>query len=231
MGASASTRHVIRNEAFIWQRAWAADTAGTIRHAPPLFTAWHVLAADISRTGGIALTRADWTMLNATGRTIIPVIRTDVHLAGPNPALAAAIAGILARLPLQAPATVELDYDAPTALLPAYAAFLTQLRRSLPPGTALAITALPTWLQSPAFTPLAEAADTIILQLHAVEDPRFGLFDPERAARWTSELAARCRRPFLIALPAYGARTVRAPDGRLLAASGEAGEVQVLAVE
>ena len=73
------------------------------------------------------------------------------------------------------------------------------LAYSLPgPPTPLVLTALPTWLDSPAFARLIRAADGYVLQVHSWEAPRtpeqpFTLCDPERAKRIHDSHLARAR--------------------------------------
>ncbi len=207
--------------AFIWQRHWTPELTAAIRGSSDLFTTWHVLAAEISRQSEFTAIPVDWPLIVATAQPAIPVIRIE-HSLGPDPSELIRRIGIFqAGLPRAARGTIEIDYDCPTARLAFYAGFLHQLRAALAPGTALTATALPTWLNASAFDHVATATDHLILQLHAIDDPRTGLFDPARARRWVNAFAARTSRPFMIALPAYGARADVAPDGTIVAVSAE----------
>jgi hypothetical protein len=85
----------------------------------------------------------------------------------------------------------------------------------------LSITALPTWLQESALDGLLAAADASVLQVHAVDRPQQGLFDGERARGWIDAWAARTRRPFLVALPAYGVRVGVDGAGQVRAVDAE----------
>ena len=58
-------------------------------------------------------------------------------------------------------------------------------------------------MNSPELTRLGVDVSEIVLQVHAVDDPRRGLFDPEQAERWVRGFALRAGRPFRVALPAY----------------------------
>jgi len=60
-----------------------------------------------------------------------------------------------------------------------------------------------------------------VLQVHMVQKPSAGLFNPEEARRWTHEMARRSIKPFRVALPSYGVRVSWRGDGRLLAVEGE----------
>jgi hypothetical protein len=68
---------------------------------------------------------------------------------------------------------------------------------------------------------LTRDLDEIVLQVHAVDDPRRGLFDPDQAERWVREFGRRIHRPFRVALPAYDVRVTWRPDGRLASVEGE----------
>jgi hypothetical protein len=223
-----------RAEAYVWQRAWTPALEDAVRGTADLLAGWHVLAAeaqagDFTHPGGVRRTAADWPALAATGRPVIPVVRIDGRLDPASiPRLAAGVAMLWASLPAPARQAIEIDHDAATARLADYAAFLRRLRTSLPAGTRLIITALPTWLSSNDFPPLAAAVDDIVLQVHAVEDPRLGLFDPHRAARWVRRLADVTRTRFQVAIPAYGTRIISSPGGGLLAAAAESADLDWL---
>jgi hypothetical protein len=99
---------------------------------------------------------------------------------------------------------VEIDHDAGNARLPAYAEFLRHLRSALPTNLPLSITALPAWLGSVQLPELLQTVDSSVLQVHAVSDPRRGLFDPDQALKWAKAWARITEKPFYLALPAYG---------------------------
>ncbi len=180
-----------------------------------------MLAAELSRQGEFTTIAVDWPLLAGTGRAAIPVIRLDTSPGRDASALSRRIALLQAGLPPAMRGAIEIDFDCPTARLAEYASLLHSLRGALAPGTTLTATALPTWLTASAFDQVATESDQLILQLHAIDDPRTGLFDPARARRWVTAFAARTSRPFMIALPAYGARADIAPDGTIVAVSAE----------
>ncbi|MCK7576817.1 MAG: DUF3142 domain-containing protein [Chromatiales bacterium] len=84
------------------------------------------------------------------------------------------------------------------------------LRAAIAP-TPLAFTALPTWLDSPAFARLIQAADVLriaspfLRKRPALPGQRFTLCDPEQARR-AIDKAGRFDRPFQVALPTCGYR-------------------------
>jgi hypothetical protein len=101
-------------------------------------------------------------------------------------------------------AGVEIDHDAGNARLLAYREFLVHLRSALPAPMALSITALPAWLDSQELPALLSTVDSSVLQVHAVSDPRRGLFDPDLAHQWATAWSRITSKPFFLALPAYG---------------------------
>ena len=128
------------------------------------------------------------------------------------PALLDRIAATAAATP--ALAGLEIDYDCPTSKLAGYARFLAALRQRLAPDLALSITALPTWMSSSALERVAAEVSEIVLQVHAVDDPRHGLFDPAQAERWVRAFGRRTAQPFRVALPAYDVRVTWRTDSR-----------------
>jgi hypothetical protein len=156
---------------------------------------------------------------------VVPVVRIEGQLANwDEDALHQEIRAILnqwraQRIPI---AGIEIDHDCGTARLPAYAQFLATLRAQLADARPLSITALPTWLSSPDLSSVLTQVDEIILQVHAVQNPRAGLFDAKLARQWVETLAQQSTAPFRVALPTYGSRVSWRPDGSLLAVESEA---------
>jgi hypothetical protein len=225
---AAGTAPALPNDVYVWQLRWTPALGAALAQTADVVDRWHVLVGEVDRAGQWRQPHPDWSALAATGRPVVPVLRIDGQLddgqlieAG-RAGLAAAIAGLAHAASAQgAGAMLEIDHDCATARLAGYIALLHDLRGRLPPGTLLSITALPDWLTSPDFPALAASADQIVLQVHAVQDPRRGLFDADRAEAWARLYARRSRTPFLLALPAYGARASFAPDGGLLAIEAE----------
>jgi hypothetical protein len=127
-------------------------------------------------------------------------------------------------------AGLEIDHDCASARLPGYASFLGTLRAALPAGMSLSITALPTWLDSPALDALLALPDEVVLQVHAVLNPRQGLFDPKRARDWLDKFSRRAQRPWYVALPTYGTRVAWSPDGRIANIESESTTLATTAV-
>jgi hypothetical protein len=210
------------NDAYVWQRAWTPALARALRDSDDIVATWHVLGAEMDAEGRWAATAPDYAALAAVRQPVVLVLRLD----GRADRLEAdtVAAQLLDRLDAWhragvRVAGVEIDYDCAIARLPAYTAFLTRLRQGL--ELPLAITALPTWLQSPDLDALLAVPDSSILQVHAVLDPVLGLFNPRRAAAWADGYARHTRRPWRVALPSYGTRVAWDDTGRIIGIESE----------
>jgi len=184
------------HRAYVWQRAWTPavqqavhdhdlDGLGILTHE----VRWHGLRPQVAT---VAL--PELPALHAPD--LVRVIRVAVPPEGVD--LPHALAPILE--PACARGVVHLDMDLPTGRLPEYAAWLERLR----PTCDLRITALPTWLEAPAFTRVARGG--FVLQVHWLDpaDPTGPLLHPH--ALPAIQRAARLGEPFQVALPAYGHR-------------------------
>ncbi|PZW77361.1 uncharacterized protein DUF3142 [Pseudomonas sp. 2848] len=192
---------------YIWQRQWQPAHEQALADSRADFSTLRVLALQAQPKAGWSRALVDLPRLKADGRPVIAVVRLDGQLpaldlqeAGPQ------VARLLADwqaggVPLDG---LEIDHDSGSARLADYGEFLLQLREQLPPGLKLSITALPAWLGSPHLPALLQAVDSSVLQVHAVSDPRRGLFDPAQARQWAERWSRVGDKPFHLALPAYG---------------------------
>jgi len=126
------------------------------------------------------------------------------------------------------PVELQIDYDCATARLGDYTRWLAQVQRQLAP-LPVTITALPAWLDSPAFAPLAARASNYVLQVHSLVKPErldrpFTLCDPQ-VAQTAVDQAARLGVPFRVALPTYSYLVAFGPDGRFVGLAAETGMV------
>lgn len=212
------------NDAYVWQRQWTPALAHALTHDGQAVREWRVLAGEVDAQGRWRMFAPDWRALAASGKPVVAVVRIEGQLRQwDEAALLADVRAVLAlwRRQRLAFAGVEIDHDCATSRLPAYAHFLRALRPSLLPNERLSVTALPTWLGSPDVDLLLAQADEAVLQVHAVQSPRAGLFDPARARAWLDAFARHTRKPWRVALPTYGTRVSWGGDGRVVAIESE----------
>ncbi|MEB0047086.1 MULTISPECIES: DUF3142 domain-containing protein [unclassified Pseudomonas] len=192
---------------YVWQRQWTSDHDAALRDSRADFSTLRVLALQAFPQEGWRWARIDPALLKRDARPLIAVIRLDGQLkALHQDDVTAQVLKLVADwqgrgLTLSG---VEIDHDAGNARLPDYEKFLTHLRGALPTSLPLSITALPAWLDSPELPAILAAVDSSVLQVHAVSDPRRGLFDADQAKQWAKAWSQITRKPFYLALPAYG---------------------------
>lgn len=201
---------------YVWQRQWMPAHEAALRGSRADFSTLRVLALQAFPQDGWRRARIDPALLKRDGRPLIAVIRLDGQLKTlDQDEVVAQIQQLLGDWQAQGLtlAGVEIDHDAGNARLPAYRTFLTQLRAALPASLPLSITALPAWLDSPELPGLLATVDSSVLQVHAVSDPRRGLFDPDQAKQWAKAWSRITTKPFYLALPAYGVALLPDADG------------------
>lgn len=192
---------------YVWQRQWRPAHAEALAQSRADFSTLRVLALQAQPQAGWGRARIDAELLRRDARPLIAVVRLDGQLPQLDPAEIGQQLTALVR-DWQAAGLrltgLEIDHDCATSRLPAYTELLREVRRQLPAELRLSITALPTWLASPALEELLASVDSSVLQVHAVSDPQQGLFDPEQALDWAQHYGELSRKPFHLALPAYG---------------------------
>lgn len=229
-----AARTPLPNQAYIWQRSWTPGVSAAMRASARVVESWHVLAAQYERAGSDSArwrdAAPDWRALAVSAKPVVAVFRIDGDVTRwDDAALSANIAARLAnwRAHGVSAAGVEIDYDCGTARLADYARFLRALRPALAAFSSpsqslpLSVTALPTWLGSTDLETVLDASDASVLQLHAVMNPVQGLFDADKARGWIAAYAGRTRKPWRIALPAYGTRVTWDASGRIVAVESE----------
>ncbi|WP_370539496.1 DUF3142 domain-containing protein [Achromobacter sp. UMC46] len=212
------------NDAYVWQRRWTPAVQEALSASADAVRAWRVLIAEMSADGRWFDAAPDLAALVAARRPVIMVWRLDGRVDALNvedTAARIATASHAWRAAGITPAGVEIDYDCATSKLPAYRKFLTALKSRMGSDSALSITALPTWLNSPELDALLNVPDEAVLQVHAVLNPTQGLFDGKRAQSWLDAFAEHTRKPWRVALPAYGSRVAWDDEGRVAAIESE----------
>ncbi|MCQ4165878.1 DUF3142 domain-containing protein [Tahibacter harae] len=214
----------LAQDVYVWQRVWDAQLHDALRESRDFLAGLGVLGLQRDARGRWVEPAVDLAALVRDGRPLQLVVRLDGSAPDwPAAELAQRVQAVLQRWREAglAPA-LQLDHDCATARLGDYAARVAELRRQLPPGQGLSITALPDWLQSPQLETLLASADASTLQVHAVQSPTDGLFDAALAQRWVRAWARRAgARPFRVALPAYGARLKLDAEGGVDAVESE----------
>ncbi|SDT19079.1 Protein of unknown function [Pseudomonas asplenii] len=194
-------------QVYIWQRQWRAAHEQALAESRADFSTLRVLALQAQPKAGWSRAQVDLPRLKADGRPLIAVVRLDGQLPALDLAVAQSqIAQLLADWQAAGItlAGLEIDHDSASARLPGYTEFLLKLREQLPPTLKLSITALPAWLGSPQLPALLRAVDSSVLQVHAVSNPKLGLFNPSQAREWAKRWGRVTEKPFYLALPAYG---------------------------
>ncbi|MET0947615.1 MAG: DUF3142 domain-containing protein [Pseudomonas sp.] len=201
---------------YVWQRQWTPAHEAALKDSRVDFSTLRVLALQAFPQAGWTRARIDAALLKRDGRPLVAVVRLDGQLKSLDQGeVIAQIRQMLADWRGQGLilAGLEIDHDAGIARLPAYRKFLTDLRAELPASMPLSITALPSWLVSPELPALLSTVDSSVLQVHAVSDPRKGLFDPDQARKWVKAWSRITSKPFYLALPAYGVALLPSSDG------------------
>ena len=208
----------LANDAYVWQRQWTPALVRSLADNGASVRAWRVLAGEMDGQGQWRMFTPDWRAIKASGRPVIAVLRIEGQLQQWDEAtLLADARSVLSQwraqqLPF---AGIEIDHDCATSRLPGYAHFLQALRPSLLASEQLSVTALPTWLESSDIDAVLAQSDEAVLQVHAIQSPRAGLFNPERARTWMSAFARHTSKPWRVALPAYGTRVSWDEQGRV----------------
>jgi hypothetical protein len=222
--ASASVNGTLTSEVYVWQRAWMPGNLTALSDSRTIFSELRVLAAQQQPGEGWVDARIDLDGLKQDGREVRPVIRLDGRL----PTLDANVIATRAHDLVTAWRTagvqvdgVEIDFDCASARLADYAKVLGVVKSKLPGEAKLSITVLPAWIGAPGLGDVLAQADEAVLQVHAVSDPRHGLFDSKQAQQWIAAFAKQTSKPFLVALPAYGSALVLDANGKTIGVESE----------
>ncbi len=203
----------LQHDAYVWQHAWGSDMRAAVRDRPALLQSLHVLIGTL-RLPDRQFSAADVAVQSlAHIGPVIAVLRVEgtAPLDDRGRQQAVAAAKLWQHQGVQV-SGLEVDYDCPTARLADYATWLATARQAAAP-LPIAITALPTWVQSPALPKLLAQTSRVTLQLHAIRADK--LFDAAEALAWCETWARATDQPFWIALPTY---SVQLKSGATVAA-------------
>jgi hypothetical protein len=200
----------LSNEAFVWQRVWTSEVRAAVVGAQSQQQGLVVLAGEVDFLEGEArllLAEPDYMLLKTLSIPVGIAIRVGVFPGQDFPKEAEEASARIERS-LQyvfdtgfMPSELHIDHDCPTSKLSLCMGWLESLPTH---GLPLSITALPTWLDSPAFPELLKLTEDYVLQVHMLEktDTGYQIYNPEQADRWI-EQAAALKKPFRLALPTY----------------------------
>lgn len=219
----------------MWQRAWTDPLTLTVGERLPDLDGATVLAAEIRWRNGAPDTQrshppyASWAAARTPVGLALRIGTYSGSFADDAPA-AAFVAGLASDIVTEARSAglpiheLQIDFDCPEAGLDGYRTWLRAVQRRVAP-LPVTITALPSWLDQPAFRRLARTAGAYVLQVHSLHPPardgrQLTLCDPAEAAD-AAERAARLGVPFRIALPTYGYRVAVDSSGRVRSVDAE----------
>jgi hypothetical protein len=172
----------LTHEAYVWQRVWTEPVRDAIKQHGSRFSGLTVLSAEVSWKGKqpqVIRVPLDYSIL-----TNVPCPVGLAFRIGPCPAtvttnddttafLAEVAASLIAeaRSRRLAPRELQIDFDCAESKLDGFRTWVEAFRRKVAP-VPVSLTALPSWLDRPAFKRLAAAADGYVLQVHSLQRPR-----------------------------------------------------------
>jgi len=215
----------LTSDVYVWQRAWMPANLTALSDSRTIFSELRVLAAQQQPGEGWIDARVDLDGLKQDGRDVRPVIRLDGRLPTLDANAIATHAHDLVAAWRAAGVQVdgvEIDFDCASARLADYAKLLGAIRLKLPGDAKLSITVLPAWIGTPGLADVLAQSDEAVLQVHAVSDPKHGLFDAKQAQQWIAAFAKQTSKPFRVALPAYGSALVLDANGKTVGVESEA---------
>ena len=222
---NASIPGTLMSGVYVWQRAWMPANVTALTDSRNIFSQLRVLAAQQQPGEGWSEARVDLDALKSDGRAVRPVIRLDGRLPTLDADTIATHAhDVVARWRAAGVHVdgIEIDFDCASSRLADYATLLGAIKGKLPGDATLSITALPAWIGTPGLASVLAQSGEAVLQVHAVNDPKHGLFDPKQAQQWIAAFAKATDKPFLVALPAYGSALVLDGNGKTVGVESEA---------
>jgi len=225
----------MRQDAYVWQRAWTQPVRDAVSAHATNFSELVLLRGEITWNGSkpeLVRVGVDKSLLADLKRPVGLALRIGTY-PGPFTTNDAAIqficdtaAGFIAdaRTNGIVLAELQLDFDCASSKLDGYRVWVETVQRRVAP-VPVTITALPNWLKKPAFKMLASVATNYILQVHSAERPKsfeaeYSLCEPQ-AARRAVERAGKLGVPFRVALPTYGYEMAFDPRGEFISLAAE----------
>ncbi len=223
----------LTHAAYVWRQGWdpAATASLAGRDWPAGLTELNILVGECGLGPTGRRVHPPWSALRGTAKDLSLSVRIGTRQALGGPAEPDLTEGLTllrqgweaARAAGISVASVQVDFDCPSRLLPAYAERIAAAKRAWP-EVRVTVTTLPTWLKEPGFTRLIAAADGWTLQLHGTERPNLAqpspLFGEAQALRWI-EQAEALGRPFRVALPTYAYLACYSSTGAYLGVRAE----------
>jgi hypothetical protein len=214
---------------YLWQRAWSPAVMAAVQEAGKHMDGIVIIGAEILWNGSTPETiraNIDWPTLKNAGKPIALALRVAPY-PGPfskDDSTIKYITGVATSLLTSATghgltvSEFQIDFDCAQKKLSGYSLWVEAMRTAVRP-TRFVITALPAWLNEPAFVPLVQLADSYVLQVHSVPvssgTGQSFLLDTDLARQWT-KTAAKLGIPFSVALPTYRCLAGYDATGKLL---------------
>ena len=215
----------LASSVYVWQRAWMPVNVTALNDSKAVFSELRVLAAQQQPGEGWIDARVDLDALKSDGRAVRQVIRIDGRMPTLDTnAIVKRAHDLVAKWRAAGVHVdgVEIDFDCPSSRLAEYAKLLAAIKPQLPNDATLSVTALPAWIGAPGLADVLAQSDEAVLQVHAVSDPKHGLFDAKEARQWIEAFAKQTAKPFRVALPAYGSALVLDAEGHTVGVESEA---------
>ena len=226
---------VLPEQVYVWQRAWSPPVIDAVAEHGKDFSEVAVLLAEVTWKNNlpqVARAAVDFPTLKKISRPIGIVLRVGPYkknLAEDKSAvifLSELANSLLAEAERNQvhPAELQIDFDAAESKLEDYRLWLQAVQRRVAP-LPVTITALPSWLKSPAFARLAALATNYVLQVHSLHQPTdiavpFTLCDGDEAKSAAAK-AGEIGIPFRVALPTYGYLVAFTAAGKFTGLSAE----------
>ncbi len=224
------------HQVYVWPRAWTLPVREAVVEHATNFSETAVLLAEVAwknKIPEVVRVAVDFPALAKTHCPVGLVLRVGPFAGAlaENKMAVNFLAGLAASLVAEAqtnqvgPVELQIDFDCAESKLEDYRLWLAAIQKRLAP-LPVTITALPSWLNSPAFTRLAAASTNYILQVHSLTKPTgikspFTLCDPIAAKRAVTR-AGEMGVPFRVALPTYTYIVAFNAAGKFIGLSAEA---------